>query len=188
MTHNRETTAWRFLKRNPNYQIELHENKAIKPTSQLSYFHFFSKQRENDQYAEKWGLYAFENTQPLQQKRSPFWIDTPTLEADIIQSADNSILSLVQKSKAIISALQLLNNDLLLKIENIQLSIQIRIRNGCTFSAKDGLSIRSPLDLSFPQQMNGLTQLWQIINQPFDEATYFLKMGRIFSRFGWRFS
>lgn len=155
-------TAWRFLRKNPNYRTDW---KSILPFANRPKIQAtipLYAQSHSDVSAQKWGLFAYEDPNDFGDLISPFWSEAPTLEAEIAPGGTPALLPMLRKAEARVMGLLLLDGDLILKVERDNDAVQVRIKNGHTFNETCGLILNLPLNLGLPAQLSHAQNLWGI--------------------------
>lgn len=119
--------AWAFLRRNPVYREEWRK-LFERPVFEAAPFPV-RVQSESDGQALAWGMLAWENPDVTDGPASPFWAETPMVEAEW-GTAPPPLQSFLAESGAQLAGLRLADGSLILKIENGERAAQIRIRAG----------------------------------------------------------
>ena len=157
-----ETYAWEFLLRNPKYKAEARSCPTFIEPKKDKISNSFYEQLPSDLAAHNWGLLAFKDPEMPVYAGTPFWSALPTIEAEIAQHGQPALIPMFSKVGASISGLLLLNGNLILKIKHGGRTVQIRIKDGRSFSQNSGLVIRLPVALNLPVQLSRSIDLWNI--------------------------
>lgn len=157
------TRAWRFLRRNPAY-IEAWQ-KAGSPVSEEPGPFPLRMQTDTDREAENWGLLAWEDPLADDGPASPFWIEAPTLEA-VPAPESPALCDLLGAPDAYLSGLRTEAGALILKAEQGEAAVQMRIADGDSFDPEGGVDLRLPVALDLNVRLRRSADLWPIAAQP----------------------
>ena len=155
-------SAWRFLKRNPDYIQEWWSVAAGIPPAEGEPFPI-RVQTEADLKAAKWGLLAWEDPLAAAGPASPFWSDAPVLEAEPAPGGGTALRELLSGTRASFSGLRLPDGALILKAEGGGLAAQLRIADGAGFDPDGGLVVLLGLGLDLPVVLARMRDLWTIV-------------------------
>ena len=163
MTNTGGTRAWQFLRRNPDY-VEAWRQSATPARDEPAPFPLRS-QSEADRKAAAWGMLAWEDPTTQGGPASPFWADAPTLEA--MPAPENPALSeLLSAPEARLSGLRLECGAVILKAEQGDAAVQMRITDVDAFDPKGGVALRLPVALDLKIRLRRTADLWPIGASP----------------------
>ena len=156
MTNTGGERAWRFLKRNPDYN-EARGRTAPAP-QELAPFPLRA-QTEADLDAAAWGLLAWEDPEAI-GPGSPFWAEAPALEA--VPSRSPAVADLANEPGWRLSGLRLLDGAVVLKVEHGAAAVQLRIVDGAGFDPAQGVLVATPPDPQLPVRLRRAADLWPV--------------------------
>ena len=155
--------AWQFLRRNPAY-VEAWRKVAASVPEEPAPFPLRA-QTEADRGAGAWGLLAWEDPLTEDGPSSPFWAEAPTLEA--IPTPESPALSeLLGAPEVRLSGLRTEGGAVILKAEQGDATMQMRIADGETFDPQGGVDLRLPVALDLKMQLRRTADLWPIGASP----------------------
>ena len=154
--------GWLFLKRNPDYIQEWWSVAAGIPPAEGAPFPI-RVQTEADLKAAKWGLLAWEDPLSTAGPASPFWSDSPMLDAEAAPGGGTALRELLSGTRASFSGLRLLDGTLILKAEGGGLAVQLRVADGAAFDPDGGLMVLLGLGLDLPVVLARMRDLWAIV-------------------------
>ena len=159
MSNTGGARAWRFLKRSPRYIADWWMSAAGTPPPVAEPFPIRT-QSPGDLKAAGWGLLAWED--PLADgAASPFWAEAPTLRA--APAPDGlAFTDLLSAPGVRLSGLRLLDGALVLKIEQGDRAVQMRIAEGASFDPAGGVDIALPTHLDLRTGLRRISELWPI--------------------------
>ena len=159
MSNTGGVRAWRFLKRSPRYITDWWMTTAGTPSPTAEPFPMRTQMRE-DLKAAGWGLLAWED--PLGEgAASPFWAEAPTLRA--VPAPDGPALTDLLSGPGVrVSGLRLLDGTVVLKVEQGDAAVQMRIAAGASFDPAGGVDIALPAELDLRTRLRRISELWPI--------------------------
>ena len=159
MSNTGGARAWRFLKRSPRYIADWWMSAAGTPPPQGQPFPMRTQTQE-DLKAARWGLLAWED--PLGEGvASPFWTAAPTLRA--VPAPDGPALTDLLSGPGVrLSGLRLLDGGAVLKIEQGDAAVQMRIAEGASFDPAGAVDIALPAELDLRTPLRRISDLWPI--------------------------
>ena len=153
-------TAWRFLKRNPDYVEEWQESADGPQVPEDGPFPIRT-QTAADSGAAAWGLLAWEDPSEETGPASPFWAEAPMLEAMPSPEAP-ALAELLKEPEVRLSGLRLEGGAAMLRVERGEGSVQIRIADGAAFDPAGGIALRLPMGLDLQVRLRRAAELWPI--------------------------
>ena len=163
MTNTGGPRAWQYLKRNPDY-VEAWRKAAIPAPDEPAPFPLRT-QTEADREAAAWGLVAWEDPLAEDGPASPFWVDAPTLEALPVPESP-ALSELLSAPEARLSGLRLESGAVILKAEQGDAVVQMRIADGDAFDPEGGVDLRLPVALDLKVRLRRTADLWPIGASP----------------------
>ena len=161
MANNGPARAWQFLKCNPDYRAGW---RAAAPPAPLEPAPFPLRARSRaDAAAAAWGLLAWADPDGGDELPSPFWADTPMVEAESAPPGARgapAFVPLFREAGARLSGLWLSGGALLLNIESEDDAMQVRIADGGAFDPRRGLVLRQSFGLGLPVNLAHAGDLW----------------------------
>ena len=163
MSNSRTNTgparAWQFLRRNPAY-VEAWRQSAAPGAEEAAPFPLRA-QTKADREAADWGLLAWE--EPLEEDGpvSPFWVGAPMLEA-LPAPEGPAISELLKTPEARLSGLRIEGGAVILKAEQGDGAMQIRVTDGDAFDPEGGIDLRLPVVLDLKVRLRRAADLWPI--------------------------
>lgn len=154
--------AWEFLRRNPKYKENWNKklSLSIKPLTKKSRLSIpLLKQCYSDLPEDQWGLFTLQNPSIPYSTMTPFWSYIPIATARLSPNTRQAFLPLLKNIGAQVSALLLLNDDLILQILHEDHISQIRIKNGHLFNDTCALTLNIPLDASLKQHLKPIIHI-----------------------------
>ena len=164
MTNDGPVKAWQFLKRNPRYAVDWRGADPVPSVGPASFP--LREQSRSDEDAAAWGLLAWEDPHREDGPSSPFWVDTPMLEAESVPAdapGMPAFRSLVYEAGARLSGLRLTGGALILKIVRSSDAVQLRIADGDGFDPARGLVLRLGVGLNLPVKLVHGADLWAVL-------------------------
>ena len=158
-TNTGTVSAWRFLKRNPDY-IEAWRGAAEEVSGPEGAAFPVRTQTRGDLAAAGWGVLAWEDPLGKNGPASPFWADAPMLEAESAGGGASGLAELFGGAR--LAGLRLRDGALIVKIERGGSAVQLRIADGDGFDPGDGLVLRLGLGLDLPVALARARDLWAI--------------------------
>ena len=135
--------AWQFLMRNPDYIVDWWIWAAGTPPPQGDPFPIRRQTREEEAAAAKWGILAWEDPLAGDGALSPFWQAAPTLEA--VPVPGNPIFAeLLETPGARLSGVRMSDGATVLKAEEGNASVQLRIADRDSFDFTCGVALVTP--------------------------------------------
>ena len=114
-----------------------------------------------DLKAAAWGLLAWEDPDGGAGPASPFWSDAPMLE--MVPAPEGAVLAeLVGVPGVGLSGLRLADGAAIVKVEDGEGSVQIRIADGAGFDPAGGVDLRLPTLLDLRMRLRRAAELWPI--------------------------
>ena len=159
MNNTEASRAWEYLRRNPDY-IEERRSMAQPAPEEPAPFPLRA-QTAADREAAKWGLLAWEDPHDEAGPASPFWSDAPMLEAVPSPQAP-ALAELLSVPRIGLSALRLGDGAAIVKVEDGEGSVQIRIADGAGFDPAGGIDLRLPTVLDLRVQLRRAAELWPV--------------------------
>ena len=114
-----------------------------------------------DREAAAWGLLAWEDPHDEAGPASPFWADAPMLEASPSLQAP-ALTELLSVPRIGLSALRLGDGAAIVKVEDGEGSVQIRIADGAGFDPAGGIDLRLPTVLDLRVRLRRAAELWPV--------------------------
>ena len=159
MSNTDAARAWKFLRRNPAY-IEARRRTAEPAPGESAPFPLRA-QTAADREAAAWGLLAWEDPRDEAGPASPFWSDAPMLEA--VPSPKAPVLAeLLREPGVRLSGLRLEDGAAIVKVEDGEGSVQIRIADGAGFDPAGGIDLRLSTVLDLRMRLCRAAELWPI--------------------------
>ena len=152
-------SAWRFLKKNPDY-IEEWQSVAGDASGPQGGAFPVRAQTRADLAAAGWGVLAWEDPLGKEGPTSPFWADAPMLDAESAGGGAPGLAELLGGAR--LDGLRLRDGALILKIERGRSAVQLRIADGVGFDPDGGLVLRLGLGLDLPVALARARDLWAI--------------------------
>ena len=159
MTSTGGSRAWKFLRRNPDYIEAWREAAAPVPAEPAPIP--LRAQAEADRGAATWGLLAWEDPLADDGPASPFWAEAPMLEA-MPTDRTPAISDLLKGPEARLSGLRIDGGALILKAEQGDGAVQMRIADGDAFDPDGGVDLRLPVELDLNVRLRRTADLWPI--------------------------
>ena len=159
MTNTGGPRAWQYLKRNPDY-VEAWRKVAVPTPDEPAPFPLRT-QTEADREAAAWGLLAWEDPLAEDGPASPFWVDAPTLEALPVPESP-ALSALLEASETRLSGLRIEGGAVILKAEQGDAAVQLRIADGDAFDPEGGVDLRLPVALDLKVRLRRTADLWPI--------------------------
>ena len=151
--------AWKYLRRNPEY-IEERRSMAQPAPEEPAPFPLRA-QTAADREAAAWGLLAWEDPHDEAGPGSPFWADAPMLEA-LPSPGTPALAELLSVPGVRLSGLRLEDGAAIVKVEDGESSVQIRIADGAGFDPAGGIDLRLPTVLDLRVRLCRAAELWPI--------------------------
>ena len=159
MSNTEAARAWKYLGRNAAY-IEARRMTAQPAPEEPAPFPLRA-QTAADLEAGAWGLLAWEDPHDEAGPASPFWSDTPMLEAAPAPQAP-ALAEMLGAPGVRLSGLRLDGGAAIVKVEDGESSVQIRIADGAGFDPAGGIEIRLPGVLDLRMRLHRAAELWPI--------------------------
>ena len=159
----RPVSAWRFLRRNPDYVKAWHAVAAKLPGQAGGDFGVRA-QTDVDLEAAAWGLLAWEDPLDEDGPASPFWAETPMLDAEAAPRGVPPLAKVIGEAGAGLAGLCLVDGVLVLKIERGEAAAQVRIGEAEAFDPAGGLVLRLAFGLELPVALARVRDLWAIVD------------------------
>lgn len=163
MTNTEGSRAWQFLRRNPAY-IEAWRKAASPAPDEAAPFPLRA-QTEADREATAWGLLAWEDPLDEDGPASPFWAEAPTLEAMPVPESP-ALSELLKAPDVRLSGLRIDGGAVILKAEQGDAAMQMRIANGDGFDPEGGVDLRTPVVLDLRVRLRRAADLWPVAVSP----------------------
>ena len=163
MANTEGARAWEFLRRNPAY-IEDWKRSGAPASPEAAPFPLRA-QSEADRDAAAWGLLAWEDPSSEDGPASPFWAEATMLEA-VPASEAPAVCELLEVPEARLSGLRIDGGAVILKVEQGEAAVQVRIADGDAFDPEGGLEVRLPVDLDLHVRLRRSADLWPIAARP----------------------
>ena len=154
------TRAWRFLMRNPDYAGEWETVAGAVPGAEAGPFPM-RRQSPEDRAAAAWGLMAWEDPFSEGGPASPFWTEAPALRGFAVQGAP-PLTELLAGPGVRLSGLRLEDGVAVVKVEQGEASVQIRIEDGENFDPAGGVVVCLNTVLALGVRLHGAGDLWPI--------------------------
>ena len=159
MSNSGGVRAWQFLRRNPAY-VEAWRNWEAAAPEEAAPFSL-RVQSEADRGAAVWGLLACENPLADDGPASPFWAEAQMLEA--LAAPEAPALSMLLKAPdSRLSGLRLESGAVIVKVEQGERALQMRIADGDAFDPDGGIALRLPVGLDLKVRLRREADLWPI--------------------------
>ena len=153
--------AWQFLLRNPEYIVDWWIWAAGRPPPQGDPFPIRTQTREEEKAAARWGVLAWEDPLAGDGALSPFWQAAPTLEAVAVPG--NPIFTeLLETPGARLSGVRMSDGATVLKAEEGNASVQLRIADGDSFDFTCGVALVIPRLPDMRVRLRRAADLWPI--------------------------
>ena len=159
----RPVSAWRFLRRNPDY-VEAWRAVAVNLPSQPGGNLRMRAQTDEDLEAAAWGLLAWEDPLDEDGPASPFWAEAPMLDAEAAPQSVPPLAKVIGEAGARLAGLRLADGALVLKIERGEAAAQVRIGDAEAFDPAGGLVLRLAFGLELPVALARVRDLWAIMD------------------------
>ncbi len=159
MSNTEAARAWKYLRRNPAY-IEARGTAAELAPEEPAPFPLRA-QTAADREAAAWGLLAWEDPDDETGPASPFWADAPMLEAAPSPQAP-ALAELLSAPGVRLSGLRLEDGTAIVKVEDGEATVQIRIADGAGFDPAGGIDIRLPTVLDLRMRLHRAAELWPV--------------------------
>ena len=114
-----------------------------------------------DLEAAAWGLLAWEDPHGEAGPASPFWIDAPMLEM-VPAPEGPTLVELLGVPGVGLSGLRLAGGAAIVKVEDGEGCVQIRIADGAGFDPAGGVDLRLPTLLGLRMRLHRAADLWPI--------------------------
>ena len=152
--------AWRFLKRNPDYAAEWEAAAdAVEPMEAGPFP--VRTQSAADRAAATWGLMAWEDPLAEDGPASPFWTEAPALRGIPVPGAP-PLTALLAGPGVRLSGLRLADGGAVVKVEQGEASLQIRIADAQQFDPAGGVVVCHDTVLDLGVRLHGAGDLWPI--------------------------
>lgn len=162
MSNKGGVRAWQFLRRNPAYVEAWRRVKTAAPVEPAPFP--LRKQTEADRAAVEWGLLAWEDPLADDGPSSPFWAEAEMLDA--FPAPDAPPLSeLLAAPDCRLRGLRLESGAVILKIEEGERAVQLRIVDGDAFDPAGGIALRLPVGLDLRLRLRRAADLWPLGSQ-----------------------
>ena len=159
MSSTEGTRSWKYLRRNPDYKEARRMTAEPAPEEPAPFP--LRVQTAADREAAAWGLLAWEDPDDETGPASPFWSDAPMLEA--VPSPEVPALAELLKEPGVrLSGLRLEDGAAIVKVEDGEGSVQIRIADGAAFDPAGGIDLRLPTVLDLRMRLCRTAELWPI--------------------------
>ena len=155
--------AWAFLRQKPDYR-EAWESERAPAAFEAAPFPI-RIQGAADRGAERVALLAWEDPDRDDGAVSPFWVEAPMLEGELVAGA-KPLVPMVDGAGARIEGLRLAGGALVLKIERGEFAAQVHIGAPGPFPADAGLVVRLEYGLPLPLLIGRLRDLWALVHEP----------------------
>lgn len=155
--------AWKFLRRNPNYQAEWRSRPSTIRRASNEYDFPVHRQTRQDLLAAQWGLLAYEDPNAGVGHASPFWAIGPTLDAEISEDDGVPLLPSLRQSGAQVAGLKLRTGGLMLMVTKDGTAMQLRFPNERLPRSSFGVVLRIPLGLRLPVLLSCTHDLWTVV-------------------------
>ena len=159
----RPVSAWRFLRRNPDY-VEAWRAVTAKLPSHPGGNLGVRAQTDEDLEAAAWGLLAWEDPLDEDGPASPFWAEAPMLDAEAAPQSVPPLAKVIGEAGARLAGLRLADGALVLKIERGEAAAQVRIGDAEAFDPAGGLVLRLAFGLELPVALARVRDLWAIVD------------------------
>ena len=159
MSNSGGVRAWQFLRRNPAYIEAWRKTEKTAPVEAAPFP--LRVQTGADLEAAAWGLLAWEDPVIEDGPSSPFWSEALMLEA--VPAGEVPALSALAKaSECRLGGLRLRDGSVVLKVEQGERALQMRIADGDAFDPTGGIELRLPVGLDLKVRLRRLADLWPI--------------------------
>ena len=159
MSNTEAARSWKYLRRNPAYIEALGVTAQPAPEEPAPFP--LRVQTAADREAGAWGLLAWEDPDDETGPASPFWADAPMLEA-VPSPQTPALAALLREPEVRLSGLRLDSGAVVLKVEQGEGSVQIRIAAGSAFDPAGGIDLRLPTVLDLRRRLRRAGELWPI--------------------------
>ena len=159
MSSTEGARAWKYLRRNPAY-IEA-QGMTAEPAPEEPAPFPLRAQTAADREAAAWGLLAWEDPHDEAGPASPFWADAPMLEASPSPQAP-ALAELLSEPVVRLSGLRLEDGAAIVKVEDGEGVVQIRIADGAGFDPAGGIDLRLPTVLDLRVRLRRAAELWPV--------------------------
>ena len=162
MSNRGGVRAWQFLRRNPAYVEAWRRVRRTAPVEPAPFL--LRKQTEADRAAAEWGLLAWEDPLADDGPASPFWADAEMLEA--LPAPDAPPLSeLLAATDCRLRGLRLESGAVIVKVEEGERAVQLRIDDGDAFDPAGGIALRLAVGLDLRLRLRRAADLWPLGSQ-----------------------
>ena len=160
MSNTEAASAWKFLRRNPAYREARRRWAAPAPVEPAPFP--LRRQTEGDLEAAPWGLLAWEDPLDEAGPAAPFWTEAPTLEAVPMPGAP-TLAELSGEPDVRLSGLRLGTGAVIVKVEQGEASVQVRIADGDAFDPHGGVDLLGlPPSRDLQERLRRVAALWPI--------------------------
>ena len=159
MSNTDAARSWKYLRRNPDYIEALRVTAEPAPEEPAPFP--LRAQTAADREAGAWGLLAWEDPDDEAGPASPFWADAPMLEAVPSPQAP-ALAELLGEPEVRLWGLRLDSGAVVLKVEQGEGAVQIRIADGSAFDPAGGIDLRLPTVLDLRRRLRRAAELWPI--------------------------
>lgn len=159
MSNKGGVRAWQFLRRNPAYVEAWRRVETAAPVEPAPFP--LRKQTEADSAAAEWGLLAWEDPLAEDGPASPFWAEAEMLDASPAQDAP-PLSELLKAPDCRLWGLRLRSGAVIVKVEEGERAVQLRIVDGDTFDPAGGIALRLPVGLDLRLRLRRAADLWPL--------------------------
>ena len=159
MSNHGGVRAWQFLRRDPDYVEAWRKVEKAAPGEAAPFP--LRVQTEADLEAAEWGLLAWEDPLAGDGPASPFWSEALMLEAFPAPQAP-ALSRLLKAPNCRLCGLRLQDCAVVLKVEQGERALQMRIADGDAFDPAGGIELRLPVGLDLKVRLRRLADLWPI--------------------------
>lgn len=176
MKNTEGARAWRILRRNPRY-IEAWRKAAPAPAPAETAPFPIRGQTAADLEAAAWGLLAWEGPLTEGGPASPFWAEAPMVEGKAAPPGEPALVEALRAPEAQLSGLRSDGGALILKAEQGDAAVQVRIPDGEAFDPSGGLAFQLTFGLGLTARLTRIGELWAIAAaQPKKAAAHIMTM------------